>query len=80
MKQQRMTATTVANIKASNNSGFYPARDGFDQVYGFMVWVSKGEGIRSVVCGSRAPIAYPTKELARRAVKRINPSLEPTDI
>jgi hypothetical protein len=36
------------------------------------------EGRAAFVCGKEGPMLYPTADLARRAIKRIQPSLELT--
>lgn len=69
----RMTKTSRANLEVADECGVAPGASGF------MVWVSK-KGNRAYLQDSEGPLEYKTKTLARRAVKRIRPDLEPTTI
>jgi len=79
MLSQRMTATSVANLQAADKVGFYDSTDYNGNVFGVMVWVEKG-GRRAFLSGSKTPLIYKDRTQARRAVKRLRPDLEPTDI
>jgi len=70
---ERMTKTTVANLKICDRVGFEPAPGGV------LVWVEK-TGRRAYVCGSSGPLVYEYESKARRNIKRLRPDLEPTSI
>jgi hypothetical protein len=71
MNTQRTTAQSKANIEAADRAELVATDDGH------MVKVWKGERA-AFVCGKEGPMIYPTADLARRAIKRIQPSLELT--
>jgi hypothetical protein len=75
---ERMTQTSIANLKVADSAGFEPITyaDGGSAV---MVWVERN-GNRAYLCGTSGPLPYEDKVKARRNVKRIRPDLEPTDI
>jgi len=79
MTTQRMTAISVANLEVADKVGFYDSSDSKGGIFGVMVWVEK-EGRRAFLSGSKTPLIYKDRVLARRAVKRLRPDLEPTDI
>lgn len=70
----RMTQTSKANILAADRAELVPLDDGG---HGVKVW--RGDKA-AFVSHATGPIAYPTATLARRAVKRLRPDLEPTTI
>ncbi len=71
---ERMTKTTIANLKVAD-------RIGFDQVDGggVIVWLERS-GNRAYVCGSSGPLVYEYESKARRNLRRVRPDLEPTSI
>jgi len=73
MTQQRLTATSIANLKAADKCGYMEKDDG---VY---VWVERN-GNLAYLCGSLLMLKYPDQKAARRAIKRLRPDLEPTTI
>lgn len=72
---ERMTQTSIANLKVADECGF----DKVDGSTGVIVWVQRS-GNRAYLCGSTGPLVYDDKSKARRNVKRIRPDLEPTEI
>lgn len=71
---ERMTKTTIANLKVADRLGFTAAAAG-----GVMVWLERN-GNRAYVCGSSGPLVYADEKKARRNLQRIRPELEPTNI
>jgi hypothetical protein len=71
MNAQRITAQSKANIQAADRAELVAS--GEEQIV--KVWK---EGRAAFVCGKEGPMLYPTADLARRAIKRIQPSLELT--
>jgi len=72
---EKMTKTSTANLGVCDKSGYTPV----DGSTGVMVWVER-LGNRAYLCGTTGPLVYENKAKARRAVKRLRPDLEPTDI
>jgi hypothetical protein len=70
----RMTKTSLENLKVADAAKFHEARGG-----GWLVAVER-KGNRAYLSDAEAPIAYPTQTLARRAIRRVRPDLEPTEI
>jgi len=75
MTQQRLTATSIANLKAADKCGYTD----MDFLVGVTVWVERN-GNRAYLCGSSMVLVYPDQKAARRAIKRLRPDLEPTTI
>ena len=71
---EKMTKNSTANLGVCDKAGYTVA-----EVGGVMVWVER-LGNRAYLCGSSGPLVYENKAKARRAVKRLRPDLEPTDI
>lgn len=69
----RMTKTSRANLEIADACGVVAGASGW------MVWVERN-GARAYLSDSAGPLEYKTDTLARRAVKRIRPDLEPTTI
>lgn len=93
---QRMTKTSIANLKACDTVGFHEignAQDFSDYAENnhedtctyitsptVIVWVERA-GNRAYLCGSSgSPLIYDSAEKARRNIKRVRPDLEPTTI
>ena len=74
---ERMTKTTIANLKVADCIGFDSVSDVPDTPGAVMVYVERN-GNRVYVCGSTGPLVYENSEKARRNLKRIRPDLEPT--
>ncbi len=72
MTTQRLTAISIANLKAAHSIEIQPIHDG-----GCAVRVTRGSR-SAFLHGSLTAMYYPTQEAARRAVKRVRPDLEPT--
>lgn len=70
----RMTKTSKENILVADRALFHEARSG-----GWLVVVER-KGNRAYLSDLDGPIAYPTQTLARRAIRRVRPDLEPTEI
>ena len=68
----RMTKASRMAIEAAEKIVLVNDRDGWS------IYVYKG-GNRIMVQCAEGGIAYPTRFLARRAVKRIRPDLDPVD-
>lgn len=71
---ERMTKTTIANIKIADKAGFDDAPGG-----GVIVWIER-DGNRAYVCGSSGPLVYEDQKKARRNINRVRIDLEPTSI
>lgn len=69
----RLTALSIANLKAADAAGIEPAAGGF------MVWVARA-GNRAYLHDSQGIQVYSDKLKARRNVLRVRPDLEPTEI
>lgn len=74
---ERMTKTTIANLKVADCIGFDSVPDVPDAPGAVMVYVERN-GNRAYVSGSTGPLVYENSEKARRNLKRIRPDLEPT--
>lgn len=72
---ERMTKTTIANLKICDACGFTPV----DGSPGVMVWLERS-GNRAYVSGSSGPLVYETQKKARRNLQRVRADLEPTSI
>jgi len=70
----RMTKTSVENLKVAEAAKYYAVCSS-----GWLVAVERN-GNRAYLSDAEAPIAYPTQTLARRAIRRVRPDLEPTEI
>ena len=75
---ERMTQTSVANLKVADRAGFEHIEYDDGQI-AVLVWVER-KGNRAYLAGKSGPMAYPDMLKARRNVKRIRPDLEPTEI
>jgi hypothetical protein len=73
-KMERMTKTSIANLKICDKTGFDAAPGG-----GVMVWLER-LGNRAYVCGASGPLVYETPQKARRNLQRVRSDLEPTSI
>jgi hypothetical protein len=71
--KRRMTATSRENVKVAEKAELVP----LDVGWGVKVW--KG-GKAAFVSSPDGPMVYPTRTLARRAVRRIRRDLQPTEI
>lgn len=71
---ERMTKTTIANLKICDKVGIQDMPG-----VGVMVWLERN-GNRAYVCGSSGPLIYSNQTFARRNIKRIRSDLEPTTI
>jgi hypothetical protein len=69
-----MTKTSLENLKVADSAKYHEATAG-----GWLVAVER-KGNRAYLSDAEGPIAYPTQTLARRAIRRIRPDLEPTEI
>jgi len=71
----RMTKTSKANLLIADRCGFGTTLSG-----GYVgVWVER-DGNRAYLHDGDGPLLYPSVTLARRAVRRIRPDLEPVTI
>jgi len=68
-----MTKTSRANLEVADRCGF------METPAGVTVWVER-TGNRAFLHDSEGPMVYPSSALARRAIKRIRPDLEPVSI
>ncbi|HDZ55298.1 hypothetical protein LCGC14_0393450 [marine sediment metagenome] len=69
----RMTKTSKQNLTVADTCGFSAAAPGV------LVWVSRN-GNRAFLHDSESPLVYPTEALARRAIRRVRPDLQPSTI
>lgn len=69
----RMTKTSKTNLMIADDCGIVAGASGW------MVWVAR-DGNRAYLSDSEGPLEYKTEILARRAIKRIRPDLEPATI
>lgn len=69
----RLSSLSVANLKAADHARIVLN----DQLY--LVEVSRNGNVAFLHSGD-AIMNYPTAELARRAIRRLRPDLEPTTI
>jgi hypothetical protein len=76
-KPQRLTRTSVANLKICDQVRLHKQEHRGAEY--FTVSMSRGDAV-AYLCGSRSVVTYPTVMAARRAVKRIRPDIEPTEI
>ena len=76
-KPQRLTRTSVANLKVCNSVQLVKVEHRGETFY--TVSLKRGEAV-AYLCGSKSVVTYPTTFAARRAIKRIRPDLEPTEI
>lgn len=92
---QRMTKTSIANLKNCEKVGFdvignaqdfedYAEND-YQETCTYLtssnviVWVERN-GNRAYLSGSSGPLVYDSAEKARRNIRRVRPDLEPTSI
>ena len=75
MVTERMTKTTIANVKIADKAGF----EKVDGAPGVMIWIERN-GNRAYVCGSSGPLVYENEKKARRNFNRVRFDLEPTSI
>ena len=71
---RRMTKTSLENLKVADAAKYHEGTAG-----GWLVALEM-KGNRAYLSDIDGPIAYPTQTLARRAIKRVRPDLEPTEI
>ena len=76
-KPQRVTRTSVANLKVCDSVQLVKVEHRGETFY--TVSLRRGDAV-AYLCGSRSVVSYPTTVAARRAIKRIRPDLEPTEI
>lgn len=69
----RMTKTSIANLEVADRCAFQW------MPHGVVVWVER-DGNRAYLHDSEGPMLYPSAALARRAVRRVRPDLEPVSI
>jgi hypothetical protein len=76
----RMTKTSRENIKVADRALFHEANPNVHHgKEGWLVAVER-KGNRAYVSDAEGPVLYPTQTLARRAIRRVRPDLEPTEI
>ena len=68
-----MTKLSLENLKVANQVKIHTA------TAGWLVAVERN-GNRAYLSDADGPLAYPSQALARRAIRRVRPDLEPTEI
>jgi hypothetical protein len=76
-KPQRLTRTSIANLKVCDSAQLVKVEHRGSTVYTVSL---QRAGAVVYLCGSKSVVSYPSAVAARRAIKRIRPDIEPTEI